>query len=111
MWRSYSAVSSEGSRTVRPVRAVLTAFRDDLARPSSLRGPVDSWALAWLASRRASESVSAWRRFFSSFLAFRSMARRMDRAVMRLGLLEIKMARGVESHQRSANSFQLSEPD
>jgi hypothetical protein len=35
----------------------------------------------------------AWRRFFSSFLALRSIARRMDRAAMIEGSWKMKMAR------------------
>src|SRR6185312_14807887 len=56
-WRWYSAASSDGSRTVRPVNALFTAFSEDLALPSSDWGPVDSWAFCRLAARRRSVQV------------------------------------------------------
>jgi hypothetical protein len=42
---------------VRPVRPVLTAFRQDLALPSGVLGPLDSWALARLAASWDGEMV------------------------------------------------------
>ena len=35
-----TTLHEDGSKTVTPVRAVLTAFKDDLARPSGVVGPV-----------------------------------------------------------------------
>ena len=35
---------------MRPVSAVLTAFKEDLALPSGVLGPVESWELARLAA-------------------------------------------------------------
>jgi hypothetical protein len=44
---------------VRPVRPVLTAFRQDLALPSGVLGPLDSWALARLAASWEGEMAGA----------------------------------------------------
>src|SRR5207248_9366948 len=55
MWISYLAASSVGRRTVRPVSAVLTAFRDDLALPSVVCGPVLSWEFARFAASWAAD--------------------------------------------------------
>jgi hypothetical protein len=44
-----ASTSSVGNRTVRPVSAVRTPFREDAALPSSVLGPVESLALAWFA--------------------------------------------------------------
>jgi hypothetical protein len=57
MWRWYSAASSVESRTVTPVSAVFTAFKEDLRFPSSVRGPVLRRELARLAARRSDMGV------------------------------------------------------
>jgi hypothetical protein len=44
---------------VRPVRPVLMAFRQDLALPSGVLGPLDSWALARLAASWEGEMAGA----------------------------------------------------
>ncbi len=41
---------------MRPVRPVLTALREDLALPSEVLGPLESWALAWFAICLAGET-------------------------------------------------------
>src|SRR6476469_7411546 len=100
MWRWYSAASSAERRTVAPVSAVLTAFKEDWRLPSSLRGPVLRRAFARVAARRLGEiaRVSSLRAgsagvaddaacraraaLLESLRALRSAARRMERAVM-----------------------------
>ena len=48
-----TAASSPGSATPAPVRLCFTALARLRALPSSVRGPVDFWALARLAAIRA----------------------------------------------------------
>src|SRR4051812_7395209 len=48
--------SSPGRTTISARSPCLTAFTRDAALPVSVRGPVDFWALAWLAASFAAEA-------------------------------------------------------
>src|SRR5258707_8321771 len=50
-WASYALGSSDGRKAAPPERLCLDAFWDEVALPSSERGPVDLFAFARLASR------------------------------------------------------------
>jgi hypothetical protein len=84
MWRLYASASSDGRRTVRPVKPVFKAFKHEAALPVCEVGPVDNWALARLAASFGSEIAAA----------LRSCARRIARGLMMDSSPEMKMARG-----------------
>src|SRR4051794_5505607 len=48
--------SSPGRTTISARSPCRTAFSRDAARPASVRGPVDFWALAWFAAIFAAET-------------------------------------------------------
>src|SRR5438477_350723 len=63
---SWSASRMTRCRAVRPWRVALRATRD---LPSRVRGPVESWALAWLAEIWAGDAIK--------FLSLRTVAGRL----------------------------------
>src|SRR5216110_1409633 len=98
MWRSYSAASSPARRTVRPVRAVLTAFNDAVAFPPEVLGPLESWALARLAASWAAEigvgtpaSGSAKQSFSSKYSSAQALAWRLVLSICDLSALRASL--------------------